>query len=82
MMRSKNIVTIFKNVTTLLELLHGLRISTIVTFDINLIMMSNDMCIFYQSELLKHDRQGRTRDKTIYKILKNLKLCPMAATRE
>ena len=29
-------------VTTLLVLLHGLRISTIATFDINLITMSND----------------------------------------
>ena len=43
-------------VTTLLVLLHGLRISTIATVDVNLITMSNDTCIFHPSVLLKHDR--------------------------
>ena len=44
--------------------------------------MPNDTCIFYPSELLKHDRQGRPRDKIIYKKSENAKLCPMAATNE
>ena len=44
--------------------------------------MSNDLCIFYPSELLKYDRQGRPRDKIIYKKFENSKLCPMAATKE
>ena len=40
------------------------------------------MCIFYPSELLKHDQQGRPRDTFfIYKKFKNSKLCPMAATK-
>ena len=60
-----------KKVTTLLVLLHGLRINTIPTFDINLIALSNDTCIFYPSELLKHDQQGRLRDKIIYKKFKS-----------
>ena len=77
-----NLLELSKNVTTLLVLLHGLRICTIATFDINLITMSNDTCTFYPSELLTHDRQGRPRDKFIYKKLKNSKLCPMAATKE
>ena len=37
---------------------------------------------FYPSELLKHDWQGRPRDKFIYKTFENSKLCPMAATNE
>ena len=77
-----NLLELSKKVTTLLVLLHGLRISTIATFDVTLITMSNDTCIFYPSELLKHDRQGRPRDKFIYKKFKNSKLCPMAATKE
>ena len=32
-----------REVTTLLVLLHGLRISTIATFDVTLSTMSNDM---------------------------------------
>ena len=44
--------------------------------------MSKDTCIFYPSELLKHDQQGRPRDKIIYKKSENPKLCPMAATKE
>ena len=44
--------------------------------------MSNETCIFYPSELLNHDRQGRPRDKFIYKKFENSKLCPMAATKE
>ena len=75
-----NLLEISKKVTTLLVLLH--RISTIATFDISLITMSNDTCIFYPYELLKHDRQGKPRDKTIYKKFENSKLCPMAATKK
>ena len=41
-----NLLELSKKVTTLLVLLHGHRISTIATFDINLITMSNDTCIF------------------------------------
>ena len=66
----------------MLVLLHGLRISTIATFDVTLITMSNDMCIFYPSELLKHDRQGRPRDEFIYKKFENSKLCLLTATQE
>ena len=44
--------------------------------------MSNDTCIFYPSELLKHDQQWRPRDKITYKKCENSKLCPMAATKE
>ena len=44
--------------------------------------MSNDGCIFYASEFLKHDWQGRSRDKIIYKKFENSKLCPMATTKE
>ena len=80
-----HLLELYKNISTILVLLHGLRINLIATFDINLITMSNDTCIFYPSELLKHDQQGRQRDKIIYKKLKrskNSKLCPMAATNE
>ena len=77
-----NLLELSKKVTTLLELLHGLRISTIATFDVTLITMSNDTCIFCPSEPLKHDRQGRPRDKFIYKKFENSKLSPMAATKE
>ena len=66
----------------MLLLLHGSRISTIATFDISLITMSNDTCIFYPSALLKHDQQRRPRDKIIYKKFENSKLCSMAATKE
>ena len=45
-----NLLELSKKVTTLLILLHGLRISTITTFDVTLITMSNDTCIFYPSE--------------------------------
>ena len=41
-----NLLELSKKVTTLLVLLHGLRISTIATFDVTLITMSNDTCIF------------------------------------
>ena len=37
---------------------------------------------FYPSELIKHDRQGRPRDKFIYKKFENSKLCPIATTKE
>ena len=77
-----NLLELSKKVTTLLVLLHGLRISTIATFDINLISMSSDTCIFYPSELPKHGWQGRPRDKIIYKKFENSKLCRMAATIE
>ena len=66
-----NLLELSKKITTLLVLLHGLRINTIPTFDINLIALSNDTCIFYPSELLKHDQQGRLRDKIIYKKFKS-----------
>ena len=66
----------------MLALLHGLGISTTATFDVNLITISNDTCIFYPSELLKHDREARPRDKFIYKKFENSKLCPMPATKE
>ena len=75
-----NLLELSKKVTTLLVLLH--RINTITTFDISLITMLNDTCIFYPYELLKHDRQGKPRDKTIYKKFENSKLCPMAATKK
>ena len=45
-----NLLELSKKVTTLPVLLHGLRISTFVTFDVTLITMSNDTCIFYPSE--------------------------------
>ena len=77
-----NLLEFTKKITILLVLLHGLRISTIATFGINLITMSNGTCISYPSELLKHDRQGRPRDKNIYKKSENLKLCPIAVTKE
>ena len=48
-----NLLEFSKKVTTLLVLLHGLRIST---------------CISYPSELLKHDRQGRPRENYLQKI--------------
>ena len=53
-----NLLELSKKVTTLLVLLHGLRISTIAKFDINLIIISNDTSIFYPSELPKHDSKG------------------------
>ena len=34
-----------------------------------------------RSAPVKHDRQGRPRDKFIYKKFENSKLCPMAATK-
>ena len=79
-----DLLELSKKLTTLLPLLHGLlyRISTTATFDVNLITMSNETCIFYPSELLNHDRQGRPRDKFIYKKFENSKLCPMAATKD
>ena len=77
-----NLLELSKKVTTLLVLLHGLRKSKIVTFYITLITMSNDTCIFYPSELLKHHQHGHPRHKFIYKKFKNSKLCPMAATKE
>ena len=77
-----NLLEHSKKVTTLLVLLHGLRTSTIGTFGINLITMSNDTCIFYPSELLKHDRQRRSRYKIINKKFENSKLFPMSATKE
>ena len=66
----------------MLVLLHGLRINTIATLDVNLITVSNETCIFYPPELLKHGRQGRPRDEFIYKKFENSRLCPMAATKE
>ena len=42
--------------------------------------MSSETCIFYSSELLKHDQQGRLRDKIIYRKFENSKLYPMTAT--
>ena len=77
-----NLLELSKKVTKLLVLLHGLRISTLATFDINQISMSNDTCNFYPSEPLKLDRQVRPRDKIIYKKFENSKLCLMAATME
>ena len=65
-----NLLELSKKVTTLLVLLHGLRISKIVTFDITLITMSNDTCIFYPSELLKHHQHGRPRQIYLQKIQK------------
>ena len=52
-----NLLELSRKVRTLLELLHGLRITTIATFDISLITMSNDTCVLYPYDLLKHDRQ-------------------------
>ena len=60
-----NLLHISKKVTTLLVLLHGLRISTIATSDINLVTLPHDMCSFYPSKLLKQDQQGRSREKFI-----------------
>ena len=62
------------------ELLHGVRISTSATFDINLMTMSNNKCIFYPSELLRYDRQGKPREQIICNKSENLKLCLVAAT--
>ena len=66
-----NLLELARKIKTLLVLLHGFRISTIATFDINLITMSNDTCLFYPSELLKQDQQGRPKDKFLYKIFEN-----------
>ena len=66
----------------MLVLLHGVRLNTISRFDIKLITMSNDMCIFYPSDLLKHDLQGRPIIKLSTKKFENSKPCPMAATNE
>ena len=38
-----HLLELYKNISTILVLLHGLRINLIATFDINLITMSNDM---------------------------------------
>ena len=40
------------------------------------------MRIFYPSDILSHDREGRPRDKFIYKKIENSKLCQMDATNE
>ena len=63
-----NLLELSKKVTTLL--VHELRINTFATLYIDLITISNDTYIFYPSELLRHERQGRPRDKTIYRNLK------------
>ena len=77
-----DLLVLSRKVTSVLVLFYGLRISTFTTFDVNLITMSKDTCIFYPSELLKKDRQGRPRDKIIYQKFGNSKLCPMAVTKE
>lgn len=46
----------------MLVLLHGLRTSTIATFDINLITMSNDMCVF--SHLKFYNMSGKGDGET------------------
>ena len=63
-------------------MLHGLGISRTATFDIGIITMPNDISIFYPSELLKHDRQGRRRNKFISKKFEKSKLCSMDASNE
>ena len=66
-----NLLHLFKKITTLLVLFHGLRISIIATFDFGLITRSYDMCVLYPSKLLKQDQQGRLREKS-FKSLKIL----------
>ena len=77
-----NLLELSKKIIALLVLLHGLRISTIGTFDMNLINILNDTCICYACEPLKLDQQGRPRDEIIYKKFENSKLCSMSATNE
>ena len=77
-----NLSELSKKVTVLFVLLHGVKISAIVTLSINLITMLNSMRIFYPSDVLSHDREGRPRDKFIYKKIENSKLCQMDATNE
>ena len=55
-----------QHVIALLVLLHGLTINATATLDISTITMSNDMSMFYPSELLRYDRQKSWRDKFIY----------------
>ena len=55
-----------QHVITLLVLLHGLTINATATLDISTITMSNDMSMFYPSELLRFDRQKSWREKFIY----------------
>lgn len=55
-----------QHVITLLVLLHGLTINATATLDISTITMSNDMSMFYPSELLRYDRQKSWREKFIY----------------
>lgn len=55
-----------QHVITLLVLLHGLTINATATLDISTITMSNDMSMFYPSELLRYDRQKSWREKFIH----------------
>ena len=55
-----------QHVITLLVLLHGLTINATATLDISTITMSNDMSMFYPSELLRYDRQKSWRENFIY----------------
>ena len=61
-----------KVITLLALLLYKLRISATALFDINSIAKSNDMCIFYTSDLVRCERRERRRDKRSYKKFGNV----------
>lgn len=54
-----------QHVITLLVLLHGLTINATATLDISTITMSNDMSMFYPSELLRYERK-RAGEKNLF----------------
>lgn len=61
-----------KVITLLALLLYKLRISATALFDINSITKSNDMFIFYTSDLVRCERRERPRDKRSYKKFGNV----------
>lgn len=68
-----NLLELPQKVTTLLALLlYKLRISATALFDINSITKSNDMFIFYTSDLVRCERRERPRDKRSYKKFGNV----------
>ena len=68
-----NLLELPQKVTTLLALLlYELRISATALLDINSIAKSNDMCIFYTSDLVRCERRERPRYKRSYKKFGNV----------
>jgi len=68
---------ITEKLVMLLILLHGQRVSTIATFDINRMCINENLCTFYPNILLKHERQGRARDSFTYRKYHESVLCPL-----